>query len=167
MDHCSNINTDICYGKIVYNTSVMHSKRIACGCGCRGSVKVSSEILLEKGKIYEYCYRTTNKTQSFMPVWICKLHAHINFLACSRQKPGQTENERPALLGWVQADLRACCYPKEWQCSSYPVFHSHQTFLPASFLALAIMLVRYFSDVLQFINLAENETLWWGELSYL
>lgn len=45
MDHCSNINTDIYYGKILHNTSVMHSKSIACGCGCRGSVKVSSEVL--------------------------------------------------------------------------------------------------------------------------
>lgn len=45
MDHSSNINTDICCGKIIYNTSVMHSKSIAFGCGCRGSVKVSSEVL--------------------------------------------------------------------------------------------------------------------------
>lgn len=39
MDRCSNINTDISYGKIVHNTSVRHSKSIARGCGCRGSVK--------------------------------------------------------------------------------------------------------------------------------
>lgn len=50
MDYCSNINTDICYGKILHNTSVMHSKSIACGCGCRGSVKVSSEVFKEKGR---------------------------------------------------------------------------------------------------------------------
>lgn len=40
MDHCSNINTDISYGKIVHNTSVRHGQSIARGCDCRGSVKV-------------------------------------------------------------------------------------------------------------------------------
>lgn len=34
-----------------------------------------------------------------MPLWICKLYARINFLACSRQKPGKTEKERSVLLG--------------------------------------------------------------------
>lgn len=45
MDRYSNINTDVCYRKTRCNKSVMHSKSLACKSGCRGRVKVSSEIL--------------------------------------------------------------------------------------------------------------------------
>lgn len=45
MDHCSNINTDVCCRKTMCNKSVMHSKSLASKSGCRGKVKMSSEIL--------------------------------------------------------------------------------------------------------------------------
>lgn len=45
MDHYSNINSDVCYGNMVYNKPVMPSKTDDCRSCCREGVRVSSETL--------------------------------------------------------------------------------------------------------------------------
>jgi len=45
MDSYSNINADVCNRKTICNTSVTHSKTLACSSVCRGWVGLSSEIL--------------------------------------------------------------------------------------------------------------------------
>lgn len=60
-----------------------------------------------------------------MPLWICKLHARINFLACSRQKPGKTEKERSVFLGQsLSSSLSQSLLLPKGVDSAPPSFHS-------------------------------------------
>lgn len=77
----------------------------------------------------------------------------------------QTENERQVLPGQslMQAELTACCNTKEWTRSSILPFcallypHTRHLFQPHPLHQLSGL-----SGIFQFINLAENYTLWWG-----
>lgn len=127
MDRYSNINTNISCRKIIWNKSVMHSKSPACRSGCRVRVKVSSEILWEKERstnittkqLIKLSHLCLYETVNFRPVTFFLL-----FLPIQGRNLAKKKMRCKFFLAkvWVTADLTACCYPKEWSCSSIPPF---------------------------------------------